>query len=168
MMSRGSRGKYTPDGLVKAFRVAAQCRRQLNEAGLTDNAGAIHAAERVMHLLGPRLVYGLDGVVQDYKHRAGATFSEEALAAHRRGERVLIEHVAPQRALTLAAIERVEAGATDVELVEFVKSKFKLVVLTQEETTRLNKMNRSRLDPERLDKAGIRLAARADRACAEE
>jgi hypothetical protein len=72
----------------------------------------------------------------------------------------LLEHVAPHRALTVLAINRILGGANDDEFIKFVKSKFKLVFLTPEETLRLNKINRSKIDPNRLAKAGIRVVAR--------
>ena len=37
---------------------------------------------------------------------------------------------------------------------------FQLALLTAEETIRLNKMNRSTIDPQRLKKAGIRLVSK--------
>ena len=76
------------------------------------------------------------------------------------GEKVLIEHVSPHRALTRQAMEHIEAGVGDAEFTEFVKTHFQLVLLTQVETLRLNKLNRSRMVTDRLKSAEIRLAAR--------
>jgi hypothetical protein len=87
----------------------------------------------------------------------GAKFSAAAFAAHGRGERVLIEHVAPLRALTRQVIEKISQGASDAELESFIKDNYELVLLTEKETAHLNGINRSRLDPNRLAKAGILL-----------
>jgi hypothetical protein len=70
----------------------------------------------------------------------------------------VIEHVAPLRTLTVMAIEKIQSGASDEEFAEFVKSSFKIVLLTPEEASRLNKLNRTKIDPDPLGKAGIQLA----------
>ena len=82
-------------------------------------------------------------------------FSSDALAAHKSGQKVLIEHVSPHRALTRLAIEQVESGASDADLTAFVKGHYTLALLTPEETDRLNNANRSAMAPDRLQDAGI-------------
>ena len=80
-----------------------------------------------------------------------------------RGEIVLIEHVAPLRALTRQAIDGLkECGSRDPSewLIEFVRKNYRLVLLTPAETSALNKQNRSQIDALRLEKAGIKIRPR--------
>ena len=151
-------GKYESAKLIAMFRLAAALRGQMLEAGFTDNGGAIHSAERILNILGLRLCYPGLSHINNLRHHPEAPFSTEALAAHKAGERVLIEHVSPHRALTRLAIEKIEAEASDDDFTDFVKGHFQLALLTQDETQRLNKLNRSKIDPERLKSAGISLA----------
>lgn len=103
-----------------------------------------------MNILGLRLCYPELTHINNLRNHPDAPFSEEALIAHRAGERVLIEHVSRRRALTRLAIEHLEAGATDEEFAGFVKTCFQLALLTQAETQRLNRLNRSNMAPDRL------------------
>lgn len=127
--------------------------------GFTDNGGAIHSAERILNILGVGLCYPDISHINNLRKLPDAPFSEGALAAHRSGQKVLIEHVKPLRALTRLAIERLEAGLTDAEFLQFVQSHFELALLTAEETQRINKLNRSQIAEGRLDSAGIRLVS---------
>ena len=140
------------------FRLAAKLRGQMQQAGFTDNGGGIHSAERILNILGQRLCYPGLTHINNLRHHPNAPFSVKALVAHNAGEKVLIEHVSPHRALTRLAIEKIEAGVSDKGFTSFVKTHFKLALLTQAETLRLNKLNRSRMDPDRLKSAGISLA----------
>ena len=151
-------GKYSVEILIRAFRKAAQFRNEMNAEGFTDNIGALHSAERILNILGLRLNYpGLNHInnLRDYE---GAEFSIKARAAHRAGNKVLIEHVSPIRAFTRGAIEIIESGKTDKQLTNFVRKYYQFVLLTQEETIRLNKHNRTEMTPDRLSSAGIKLA----------
>jgi hypothetical protein len=151
--------KYHQQNLIDMFRLAAALRKQMCDAGFTDNGGAIHSAERILNLLGLRLVYPALSHINNLRKLPDAEFSVAARAAHAAGERVFIEHIAPLRDLTRAAISRIESGATNEEFAAFVKDHFRLALLTQEETLRLNKSNRSRMDPKRLEAAGILMAS---------
>jgi hypothetical protein len=148
-------GKYQPRELIKMFRLAAALRNKMIKANFTDNGGAIHSAERILDILGQRLNYpGLNHINQ-LRHWPGAEFSEKAKIAHRRGLPVLIEHVAPIRALTCKAIETAKSKS-DEPLRRLIKKHYRLVMLTPEETIKLNRLNRSKMDPNRLAKAGIK------------
>jgi len=147
--------KYEPAKLIAMFRLAAALRGQMQEVGFTDNGGAIHSAERILNILGLRLCYPGLTHINNLRHHPNAPFSAEALIAHKAGEKVLIEHVSPHRALTRLAIEQIEAGVSDEEFTNFVKAHFQLALLTQAETLRLNKMNRSKMAADRLKSAGI-------------
>jgi len=152
--------KYQPDNMATMFLLAARLRNEMCAAGFTDNGGAIHSAERIMDLLGLLLNYAYLSHSNKLKVHVDAECSEAAYLARQRGEAVSIEHVAPLRALTTAAIDHIEPLA-DGEKVEalkmFVKEHYRLVLLTPEETKRLNKMNRSKMAPDRLEKAGIKI-----------
>ncbi len=147
--------KYEPNQLIAMFRLAAVLRNEMLQVGFTDNGGAIHSAERILNILGLRLCYPGLNHINNLRNHPSALFSAEALAAHRAGEQVLIEHVSPHRELTRLAIEQVVAGATDEEFSAFVRSYFKLALLTPAETDRLNKINRSKMAHDRLQAAGI-------------
>ena len=150
--------KYEPLKLIAMFRLAAALRRQMQEVGFTDNGGAIHSAERILNILGLRICYPGLTHINNLRNHPSAPFTAEALVAHKAGEKVLIEHISPHRALTRLAIEQVEAGASDEEFIEFVKLNFQLALLTQDETMRLNKLNRSKMAADRLKSAGIHIS----------
>jgi hypothetical protein len=152
--------KYNTENLISMFRLAAELRKRMVETGFTDNGGAIHSAERILHLLGLRVCFpGLSHINNLRKH-PNAPFSEEAQLAHQAGTRVLIEHVNPHRALTRLAIDKIESGVDDAEFFDFVRQHYQLALLTEDETMRLNKKNRSRIEPDRLASVGITLALR--------
>ena len=153
--------KYVPETLVPMFRKAARLRNEMLESGFTDNGGAIHSAERILDILGQRLNYPSLTHINNLREYPGAEFSVAALAAHEQGERVLIEHVSPVRDLTRQAIGVLDKGATDEEFTDYVAKHYRLVLLTAEETQHLNRINRSRMRPDRLDQAGIQVCRRA-------
>lgn len=165
MMSNSSRRpkKYEPLKLVEMFRLAAELRARMVAGGFTDNGGAIHSAERILNILGLRLCYPELSHINNLRQLPDTPFSEDALVAHKAGQRVLIEHVNPHRALTRSAIAKIEAGATDSQFLDFVRTHFQLALLTEAETSRLNKVNRSKIDTDRLASAGIRLIATVGR-----
>ncbi len=103
--------------------------------GFTDNGGAIHSAERILNLLGLCLNYPNLSHGNNLRHYPGAEFSINALAAHKAGEKVLIEHVSPIRHFTRSAIECIDLGASDKELEQFVRSHYRLVLLTRMKLT---------------------------------
>jgi hypothetical protein len=148
-------GKYEPHQLIAMFRLAAVLRNEMLQVGFTDNGGAIHSAERILNILGLRLCYPGLNHINNLRDHPSALFSAEALVAYRAGEQVLIEHVSPHRALTRLAIEQVVAGETDEAFSVFVRTHFRLALLTRTETDRLNKINRSRIAHDRLQAAGI-------------
>ncbi len=153
-----SRSKYNEKNLIPVLRKAAKFRNDLLKAGFTDNGGAIHSAERILDILSCRIKYlGLTHIstIKDY---SDAEFSKAAMESLDRGERVFIEHVAPLRALTRSIISEIDAGKSDRQLIDFIKKHYRLVLLTAEETKRLNRINRSELHDDRLGQAEIILA----------
>lgn len=130
------------------------------EAGFTDNGGAIHSAERILNLLGLRLNYPELSHLNNLRHFKNATFSVEAWELYQAGGKVLIEHVSPIRHLTQMAIDKIDQKLSGAQFKAFVKRRYKLVLLSPAETLRLNKQNRSKVNHDRLIKAGIQLAAR--------
>ena len=152
------RRKYQPELLIAMFRKAAALRNEMLAAGFTDNGGAIHSAERILNILGLVLNYSELSHINNLRHSQKAIFSVEALELHTSGKKVLIEHVSPLRHLTQKAIERIDQQVTDTQFQQFVKEHYKLVLLSPAETLRLNKQNRTKMNPDRLKHAGIQLA----------
>lgn len=150
-----NRGKYSPENLIPMFRKAASLRNEMIAAGFTDNGGAIHSAERILDILGARVNYPGLSHTNNLRNYPGAEFSHAALKAHERGERVFVEHVSPRRAFTRGAIEKIKHGATDQDLRNYVRQHYRLVLLTREETQRLNRVNRSQMTYDRLASASI-------------
>ena len=157
--SKMPHGKYDPDLLIKMFRRAAALRNEMVAAGFTDNGGAIHCAERILDILGQRLNYPGLSHGNGLKHYKSAEFSDEAWALHQTNKAVLVEHVSPRRHLTQMAIAKVTT-ASDAQFRAFVKRYYKTVLLSPEETLRLNRLNRSRVCTNRLKEAGIKVAVR--------
>jgi len=160
-MSKKRKSLYSNEIFIRMFRKAADLRNEMLEYEFTDNAGAIHSAERIVNIMGLKLNYSEIGHINNLRKYEKAEFSEAALKAYRNGSKVLIEHVAPLRDLTRKTIAEHDAGATDEELIKFIKDHFRLVLLTEEETLRLNKINRSKMTPDRLGEAGIEMAKRS-------
>ncbi len=154
---------YSIDERIAHFRLVASHREACAAAGISDNAGAIHCAERVLDELCRFLVYpGLshNNNLRDYP---GAVFSVDAWIAHNEGRPVEIEHVAPQRDFTRAAIAFI-ADSTNEEFKQFIFENYQLVLLTITERARLDRINRLRMAPDRLQSAGIVLRSlEADR-----
>ena len=149
--------KYVPETLVPMFRKAARLRNEMLESGFTDNGGAIHSAERILDILGQRLNYPGLTHINNLSEYPDAEFSVAAQAAYEQGERVFIEHVSPMRDLTRQAIGVLDEGATDEEFTDYVIKHYRLVLLSGEETQHLNRINRSRMRPDRLAEVGIEL-----------
>jgi hypothetical protein len=157
--------KYTPDTLIPVFIKAAALRNELIALGFTDNGGAIHSAERIIDILGQRIKYPRLNHINSYQGYPDAEFSEKAYSAYKRGGKVLIEHVSPLRAFTRKAIcllgEKPEyTQIVRKRLEKFIEEHYRLVLLTPEETIRLNRENRSNMDSQRLEKSGIQVKLR--------
>lgn len=154
--------KYDKETLVPMFRKAAALRNEMLSSGFTDNGGAIHSAERILDILGRRLQYPKLSHINNLRDYPRAEFSIAALAAHERGEKVFIEHVSPTRALTRCAIAVLDQGASDQEFIDFVKQHYRLVLLTRDETKKLNRHNRSKMVEDRLGEVGIQVCRRSN------
>jgi hypothetical protein len=152
-------GKYDPDLLIAMFRRAASLRNEMIAAGFTDNGGAIHSAERILDILGQRLKYPGLSHGNALRHYPKAEFSDAAWQLHQNNQAVLIEHVSPRRHLTQMAIAIIET-ATDAQFKAFVRRHYKTVLLSPDETQRLNRLNRSTVCVDRLAEAGIVVSAR--------
>jgi hypothetical protein len=150
--------KYQPELLIAMFRKAATLRNEMLAAGFTDNGGAIHSAERILNILGLSLNYPELSHINNLRHSERAVFSIEALELHKSGSKVLIEHVSPLRHLTQKAIEQIDNQVSDDQFEAFVREHYKLVLLSPAETKRLNRQNRTKMHPDRLKQAEIKLA----------
>ena len=122
----------------------------------TDNGGAIHSSERILDILSQRIKYPELRHSNSYKNNSFALFSVAALKDFRNGKPVFLEHVAPIREYMREVIARIGRGDTDQQIVRFIKRTYLLVLLSKEETVRLNKSNRSKIVRNRLLSAGIR------------
>ncbi len=99
------KSKYHIPDMFRLLRKAAKFRDEMNAEGFSDNFGAIHSVERILDMLSYRIKYpGLTHIrkIRDYN---GAEFSKRALDDYLRGEKVFIEHVAPQRAFATKIID---------------------------------------------------------------
>jgi hypothetical protein len=149
--------KYTETNLLPALRLFIKARHEARALGFTDNGGAIHSVERILDILSQRIKY--PGLSHTH-HLKKDMLAERSIGAHEallRGEKVFIEHVKPQRAFALSVIDIVDDGATDTEIVEYIRSNYQLVLLNGEETRILNLHNRTRISTDRLAEAGITL-----------
>ena len=154
-------GKYHHENLIPALRLFIEARTKALEGGFTDNGGAIHSVERILDILSMHLCFPHLSHINNLKADPDAEISVAAHEARSRGERILIEHVLPQRAYAQKIIALVNEGATDADLIAFIKANYRLVLLTPEETTRINRLNRSRLSDDRIADAGIKLYERS-------
>ena len=152
--------KYFPENLIPMFHKAASLRNEMIDSGFTDNGGAIHSAERILDILGQRINYPGLTHINNLRNYPGAEFSFAALEAHELGEKVLIEHVSPHRDFTRGAIAELSKGISDDEFMGYVKRHYRLVLLTAEETKRLNKINRSLMIANRLSQADIEVVVK--------
>jgi len=159
-IDKSDRRKYQPKLLIAMFRIAAELRNRMREAGFTDNGGAIHSAERILNILGMRLVYPELNHINNLKLHKKAEFTDEAWKLYKRGDKVFIEHVAPVRHFTQMAIDKIGTGATDAQFKAFVRRHYRLALLSPAETVHLNSQNRSKVSRDRLSKAGIQLSTR--------
>jgi len=147
--------KNTTESMISAMRKAAAFRNEVLATGISDDAGAIYSIDCLAEWVGARLNYPGLSHNQYYRKYPAAEFSVEARAAYQRGKNVFIEHVAPRRAFARAVCALVAQGVDDQVLVQYIRENYRLVLLSQEETTRLNRQNRSRMTPSRLEDAGI-------------
>ena len=131
--------KYTPDNLIPALRLFIEARNNAVDSGFTDNGGAIHSVERILDILSQRLCFAGLTHTNHLKKSTDAEISVAAHAARIRGENIFIEHVLPQRAYAKEIIARVAKGSTDDELIKYIRENYRLVLLTDEETKRINR-----------------------------
>nr|WP_321455030.1 hypothetical protein [uncultured Cohaesibacter sp.] len=153
--------KYTAENLIPALRTFVRARQEALELGFTDNGGAIHSIERIADILCRAICYPHikhpSKVISDQK----VEISVKALVARKASiSNVRVEHVMPQRAFARQLCDLIQEGQTDAQIVEHIKSTYRLVILTNEEAKALDKINRSHITPDRVAEAGIVLAKR--------
>lgn len=152
--------KYHTENLLPALRLFVQARNEALKGGFTDNGGAIHSVERILDILSMHVCYPHLSHINSLKTDPTAEISFHAYQARERGEPLLIEHVLPQRAYAQKVIELLNDGATDEELLNFIKKNYRLVLLTSEETVNINRLNRSKITDDRIADAGIQIFKR--------
>lgn len=148
---------YHVGNLIPALRLFIEARNEALKLGFTDNGGAIHSVERILDILSQRIVYPTHRHINDYKTDPSAEISIDAQRARERGESIFIEHVRPQRAYAREVIAFVGKGCSDGELIEFISARYRLVLLSKDETRRINSLNRSCITNDRIADAGIDL-----------
>ena len=153
--------KYHAENLIPALRLFIAARNKAVDDGFTDNGGAIHSVERILDILSMHVRYPHLTHINNLKADPNAELSEAAHEARSRGEKVLIEHVLPQRAYAQKIIALVNEGATDADLIVFIKANYRLVLLTQGETSEINRKNRSQVTDDRIADAGIKVYERS-------
>lgn len=154
----------TPESMMPAFRLFWQARNEAVGNGLlSDNWGAIYSCNRIATIMADFLCYdGMSTLSKPYKMHPSAQMSAAAFAHRERGlaqgldaseitAGLKVEHVLPQREMTLRLGAMIDEGKTDTEILGWLKTNYRLVVLTNEETTELNRRNRSRICPNRMD-----------------
>ncbi len=154
--------KYTQENLLPVLRLFIDARNRAIAAGFTDNGGAIHSVERILDILSQRVCYpGVSHINSLKKSPSPAEFSEAANAVRDQIDQLYIEHVQPQRAYAQKIIERVGAGDTDKQILDFIRTNYRIVILTKAEAGILNRKNRSRISPDRLAEAEISIFSMA-------
>jgi|LauGreDrversion4_2_1035121.scaffolds.fasta_scaffold611662_1 hypothetical protein len=131
--------------------------KALSHGYITENGGAIHSVERILNILSLRLCYPHISHQNSLKTCPNTHLSVAAHAARLAGPKVEIEHVLPQRSFTNLVCDMVEQGATDADVVDYIKDNFRLVLFTPEERRLLDRVNRSRIVEDSLKGAGIEL-----------
>ncbi len=149
--------KYNTDNLLPALRLFIHARNKALEGGFTDNGGAIHSVERILDILSIHVCYPHLSHVNNLKTDTTTEISIAAYSARKRGEPLLIEHVLPQRAYARQVIKLVGGGASDDEVLRHIKENYRLVLLTKDETKKINRLNRSQITEDRIADAGILL-----------
>lgn len=150
-------GKYHSENLLPALRLFIKARDKALKSGFTDNGGAIHSVERILDILSRHVCYPHLSHINSLKADPTAEISIQAHKSRERGDKLLIEHVLPQRAYARKVIDIVNAGATDKEVLRFIKDNYRLVLLTEEETAKINRLNRSKITRDRIADAEIKL-----------
>ena len=152
----------SPEKMMSAFRLFWKARNEALEQGLiTDNWGAIYSATRIADIMAAWYCYP-DIQLLSYKMHPQAEMSAAAYAWRAQGQadgksrdeiikNLRIEHVLPQREMTIHLGQMVDAGNTDGEIFAWLKANYRVVVLTVEETLDLNRRNRSNICPNRMD-----------------
>lgn len=149
--------KYTSENLLPALKLFIEARNKAIAGGFTDNGGAIHSVERILDILSCRLCYPHLSHINNLKSDPNAEISKAAHEARKRGEKLYIEHVLPQRAYARRIIQIVNDGGSDDDVIQYIKENYRLVLLTAEETSTINKINKSSITEDRIADAGIDL-----------
>lgn len=149
--------KYHAENLLPALRLFIEARNKAVESGFTDNGGAIHSVERILDILSMHVCYPHLTHINSLKTDPAAEISAAAQEARQSGEPLFIEHVLPQRAYARQVIALVNDGGSDENLLAFIRENYRLVVLTANETMKINRLNRSKITADRIADAGIAL-----------
>ena len=122
--------------LIPLFRKAVALRNEMRSVGIADDRGSIQTAEQILVVFGLRLNYPGVADFDHLKDHPDAEFSPAARQAHRDGQLIVVIHALPLRELTCAAIDRLSHGASGEELVDLVRERYRLRLLTPAERDR--------------------------------
>ena len=147
--------KHNAVNLISALRIASEARLKIRAVGVDDNGGAIHSVERILDILGQRIKYPGLSHINKLKNYAKAEMSVAAFDQIALGGKVEIEHVAQKRALSISMLGFLESPRSDSEISSFVETYYRLVLLTPTERKNLDRINRTKLDSNRL--VGIKM-----------
>ncbi|OBV11376.1 hypothetical protein [Erythrobacter dokdonensis] len=161
----------SPENMMGAFRLFWQARNEVLTQGLiTDNWGGIYSCTRIADIMAAWAKYP-DIQLLSYKMHPDAEISAAAYEWRENGyasgmprneimKNLRLEHVLPQREMTLHIGAMVDDGKNDEQIFDWIRTHYRVVVLTVQETLELNRRNRSRICPNRMDGIEMRSTER--------
>lgn len=149
------------DDLFNSMRLFAEARKVALQSGFTDNAGAIHSIERILEILCRKIVFPSVAHPNGLKRHERVEISIAAHAEREAGNlgAIQIEHVMPQRAFAREVLSRLERFS-DSEIEDYISTTYRIVILTKKERRQCDRLNRTRMTPDRIAEAGIELFKR--------
>jgi hypothetical protein len=152
-------GTIRTETLIEALRSFEGWRKSAHKTGVNDNVGAIHSAERIAEMLSLKIAYPGLTHINNLRHKEFAWFSINAKIAFDEDKKaqIEIEHVSPKRAYTIALLKKISETEDKVKIKKWVKENFKLALLTPPERAHLDKVNRTRMCPDRLKSVEINM-----------
>ncbi|WP_108787238.1 hypothetical protein [Erythrobacter sp. Alg231-14] len=150
--------KYTADKLLAALRPFAKARNDALAAGFTDNGGAIHSVERIVEILCRAVCFPEVSHPSNLRKSPRVEISKAAHIEREKGnwDDLWLEHVMPQRAYARDLCECIET-MTDEDVIAHIKATYRVCIITRAEQKHIDKINRSRMTPDRIAEAGIEL-----------
>ena len=138
----------------------------MHDKGLNDNLGAIHSAERMAELLSLKIAYPGLTHLNKLRYCKFAWFSKDAknIFDQDKKAKIEIEHIFPKRIYTKELLCKIDEEAENKDITKWIIENFKLALLTPKERAELDKVNRTRMCPDRLKAANIDMCDEPPRA----